>query len=283
MPSYKDFFPDKWLTSDHLKGKVVTITISKVTVEQMYNSLTRQNEGRLAASFVGRAIMLPLNKTQVKAMEAITGTDDYERWRDVRVTLAPARAHNGKGTIVIAAAPPAQAKPVAAAPQDTLVHGRDEPTLVHGRPVPALEPEVDFTPVHGPQDDGDYDPEEEERPVEADPKSGGADPEPGAEDADDLFFSPSDLQNKVRSLHVASTEPMTLQQHTYITRILHDFCGKPAEMILSELIGRAVDTANPAGASVGRYLYDLLRNEGPLPHETSALRDYCQRIQVAVA
>lgn len=256
MPSYRDLMPDKWLTSDHLKGKTVTITITEVTVEQMYNNLTKKQENRLAAAFAGRSIRLPLNKTNAKAMERITGTDDYSLWRNIRVTLTPGRAQNGKGTILISAAPPLNN----AAPPT--VHGPEDEEPVHGPQNPE--------PVHGRA--------EEEEPGVADPKSGGADSEAGAETGDAIFFTPADLQAKIRELHGQSGEPMTEQQHAYITRNLQLNFGRPGEEILSAMLGRPVNAANPAGALVGRYLYELIRTEKPLPDESKALMSYTLRM-----
>lgn len=291
MPSYKELYPDKWLTSEHLKGQVVTITISRVTLEPMYDSQTRRNENRLAASFKGRPIMLPLNKTNLKTLEKITGTDDYDQWVDVRVTLTPARAPNGKGTIVIGKAAPAPA-PVHGPAQPAPVHGRAEEAPVHGRPVHGLPPDPnevrdldapDDELVHGllePEDEGDYDPGEEEPSAEPDPKSVVADPKPSQQngDGDTLFYSPADFQNLVKEAHAASTEPMTEAQHKYVARILGTMTGLPGETVLSELVGREVTLENPAGDQVGRLLYEVMRPGGGPIEQTEALREFGRRL-----
>ena len=103
MPSIKDLWPDKWLRADHLQGKRVVVTIARVDVEELYNPRTRQEQAKIVLTFHGKALRLPINKTQARALAQITQTDDYNAWTGARVVLTPARAPNGSDTIAISA------------------------------------------------------------------------------------------------------------------------------------------------------------------------------------
>lgn len=93
-----ELYPSQWVRSRDLNGKAVTVTIQAVTVEEF-----RTPDGRthLAAvlAFVGKKKRLILNKTQCKALVAITGSERFADWVGCEVQLAPATAPNGKPTI----------------------------------------------------------------------------------------------------------------------------------------------------------------------------------------
>jgi len=260
MPSYKKHYPDRWLSPDHLKDengnpRPVTLTIKSVTEEEAFNPTSKQNETRWAASFPGREIMMLLNKTQCEALAEISGSEDTDDWRSLRVTLTAVRAPNGKRTIKIVAAPPKQ----------TPVHGRAEEAPVHGQPVHG-QPQP--APVHGraqePLVHGDPDPKSDEFNLR-----------PGAEDEDGLFFSVSNLIDNMKTLHATSTGPMSEKQFDFIVGQLRNFGNKDGQQLLSGLVGRECTVENPAGEAAGRYLWELLREDTPKPNERRALRDYC--------
>lgn len=98
--SWKDVYPSQWLTAEDLQGRQATVRISGVAVEELRQQ-TGSKEPKLVLSFAGKAKRLACNKTQCKALAQITGTDLFEGWKDVQITLAPAMASNGKPTIAI--------------------------------------------------------------------------------------------------------------------------------------------------------------------------------------
>ena len=98
--SWKDVYPSQWLTAEDLQGRQATVRISGVAVEELRQQ-TGSKEPKLVLSFVGKSKKMVCNKTQCKALAQITGTDLFEGWKDVQITLAPAMASNGKPTIAI--------------------------------------------------------------------------------------------------------------------------------------------------------------------------------------
>jgi len=98
--SRKDVYPSQWLTAEDLQGRQATVRISGVAVEELRQQ-TGSKEPKLVLSFVGKSKKMVCNKTQCKALAQITGTDLFEGWKDVQITLAPAMASNGKPTIAI--------------------------------------------------------------------------------------------------------------------------------------------------------------------------------------
>lgn len=272
MPSYREQYPDKWLHADRLNGKAVTITITRVTLVEAFNPMTNKKEMRLAASFPGRDVMLLINKTNAQALEKIAGTDQYDQWNNIKVVLKPGRAPNGKATILVSAPVHGRVEPSAQAPVHGLVHGREEDEVVDADMEQmglVMDEDEEFydSPVHGPVDS-------EAMSGQPDPKSAGNGGGLSTK-AEDVFFTITDLTTKVRNLHQQSGEPMSEKQHDYIVRLLDDFAGKPATQVMGLLVGRDVTRENRAGAEVGRYLYELLREGNPLPDETQALRAYC--------
>lgn len=93
-----ELYPSQWVRSRDLNGKAVTVTIQAVTVAEF-----RTPDGRmhLAAvlAFVGKKKRLILNKTQCRALVAITGSERFNEWVGHEVQLTPAMAPNGKPTI----------------------------------------------------------------------------------------------------------------------------------------------------------------------------------------
>jgi hypothetical protein len=95
-----ELYPRQWLRADDLGGKAHDLTIRRADVETL-----RQFDGttapRVVLTFEGARMRLVCNKTQAKALAGLTGSDRFADWAGHRVRLAPATAHNGKGTIAI--------------------------------------------------------------------------------------------------------------------------------------------------------------------------------------
>ena len=141
MPSYREIFPSKWLKADMIEGKRPRVVVERVTVENLYNPSAKKNENKLVAAFRGKELRLILNQTQCKVLEAMAGTDDYTRWRGLEVYLSPAKAANGKDTILVTPASGNLAQPeLIPDDQDTngevdFGMGKTAPKLVHGQEV----------------------------------------------------------------------------------------------------------------------------------------------------
>lgn len=105
-------YPGKYLKADDLNGKSYTLRIVAVNVE-----LVRQFDGtkawKVVLSFDKAQKLLILNKTQCRALAAITGSELFARWQGVTVRLSPVTAQNGKPTIHIAKVLTADSPPIA--------------------------------------------------------------------------------------------------------------------------------------------------------------------------
>lgn len=100
-----DLFPSKYLSAEDLRGNRYTLKIVSADVE-----LLRGIQGEhysAVLTFESAQKRLVLNKTQAQAMAQITKTEVVSAWAGKRIMLSPGRAHNGKPTIVISAAPEA--------------------------------------------------------------------------------------------------------------------------------------------------------------------------------
>jgi hypothetical protein len=75
-----DIYPDKWINGNNLQGEE-KVTISKVRVE------TFGEQNKIVLGFDQMVKELPLNKTNAKTMEKITGKDDYSQWVNTEVVL----------------------------------------------------------------------------------------------------------------------------------------------------------------------------------------------------
>ena len=95
-----ELYPSPWLHADDLQGRTVTVTVARVTIEDV-----RQRDGttetRAVLSFVGKRKRLICNKTQCEALAESTGSEAFADWGRATVTLRPGTAPNGKPTIVI--------------------------------------------------------------------------------------------------------------------------------------------------------------------------------------
>lgn len=112
-------YPDKYLKAEHLNGKSIRATISKVTIEELRNPRKEEEKTRKAVLHFARSQkILPLNKTQAYDLASITGSTDTDAWPGFVVVLSPGRARNNMATIVISAPPqekPPQPEPAASA------------------------------------------------------------------------------------------------------------------------------------------------------------------------
>ena len=113
MPSFKDFFPDKWLKASVINGYRPRVVIESVTVEQVFNPRSKKHERKLAIKFHKKDLLLLLNKTQCNALASICRTEDYDKWAGFEVVLSTTKAPNGADTIVISPVPDAPATPKA--------------------------------------------------------------------------------------------------------------------------------------------------------------------------
>lgn len=92
-------YQSDWLTGgDLLELGPVTVTIERVTLEELY----RSEEKMVVLSFAGKRKRLVLNKTRAQQMVQIGG-DDTDGWVGLVVRLVPAK-QNSKNTIHIMAA-----------------------------------------------------------------------------------------------------------------------------------------------------------------------------------
>lgn len=288
MPSYKDDYPEKWLKAEHLQGKDVTITIANVTREKIFNRQTNQEEVRYAAHFRSSEKMFPLNKTNLTTMEEITGTDQWNEWKNVRVILRAKPTRLGD-TIVLSKA--AQAAAQVSGPNTPLTEQEAQrPSQPASLPVGAWPGDHSTAPqstagapraqstVHGLEEDEDFTrqpPAEEEEEVHGPhyDKSQRTLLDTGAtvEVKQEAFFSIVDLKGKIRDLENMSNGPMSDQQHAFVVHGLAKFSGREGELIMSQLLDKTVNTTNHAGEAVGKYLYELFRENGPYPLETQTL------------
>jgi len=119
MPSYKTVF-GSFLKQEDLGGRAATVVIGSVALESVKDQESGQNEKKLVAHFVGKDKSLIINRTNAEALEAITGSDDYESWvgHPVVLYVDPTIKFGSKtvGGIRFRAVQAAPARPVAPAP-----------------------------------------------------------------------------------------------------------------------------------------------------------------------
>lgn len=84
MASYKAAF-GSFLKKEDLQGREVAVVIERISLESIKND--EGTEKKLVAHFAGKDKGLVLNRTTCETLEAITGTDDTDRWGGVTVVL----------------------------------------------------------------------------------------------------------------------------------------------------------------------------------------------------
>lgn len=119
MPSYKTTF-GSFLKQEDLQGKAAKVVIESVAQEDVKDTDSGKDEHKLVMRFVGKDKAFILNRTNCESLEAICGTDDYERWRGHTVVLFvdPTVKFGGKTVgglrvrAVVSAVPPPPPPPV---------------------------------------------------------------------------------------------------------------------------------------------------------------------------
>lgn len=111
-------FPSKYITAADLNGKPFTLTIKSVTLEEM---VTHENkrEKKPVVWFSGAQKGFVMNVTNARIILALYG-DDTDGWTGKRITLYPTQVRafgEMQDAIRVREEIPAQAKPVARAPQ----------------------------------------------------------------------------------------------------------------------------------------------------------------------
>lgn len=96
-------YPSRWLDTDDLGARRVTVEIVAATMEEVFNRQTNAKETKLAISFKNATKMMILNKTQAFAIATIAGSNDTDNWPGHRITLRAGIAPNRKPTIVVEA------------------------------------------------------------------------------------------------------------------------------------------------------------------------------------
>lgn len=107
-----DLFPSPWLNASDLAGRIITVRIASVSLEEM-----RQPDGKMELkailTFDRAHKRMILNKTQARAIADILGAQAFADWPGHKIQLSAGRAPNGKDTIIVSAAlaphgPPAE-------------------------------------------------------------------------------------------------------------------------------------------------------------------------------
>ncbi len=90
-----DAFPSSFLKVDDLKGQPHTLTILRVTTEQLGDP--SNPEFKPVASFENTKKQLVLNKTNFNTIADVLGEGDTDQWVGKQITLIPARTeYQGK-------------------------------------------------------------------------------------------------------------------------------------------------------------------------------------------
>ena len=104
MPSVLDVY-SVYMQAADLRGQARVLTVAVAAAEEIWNPSAKKAQTFVVLRFEKARKVMKLNKTQAAAMIEITGSDDYSTWPGARVLLSPAKATNGKDTIIITAAP----------------------------------------------------------------------------------------------------------------------------------------------------------------------------------
>ena len=107
-PTIKDLYPDKWIRASDLPREGQTLTITRATIENVYNTIDREQQPRLILDFHEVDTRSILNKTQAFDIAGITKEEDFTKWVGHQLTLTPGVARNRKPTIIYKPAPKAK-------------------------------------------------------------------------------------------------------------------------------------------------------------------------------
>lgn len=99
-----DVYQSSYLKAGDLQGRSVRVTISEVTIDDIYDRRQRKTVQYGVLWFQGKKKGLVINKTRLAQLIEIFGTDNAEAYTNHQVILTPAR-QSGKDTISIVALP----------------------------------------------------------------------------------------------------------------------------------------------------------------------------------
>lgn len=94
-----------YLKAEHLRGVPAKVTIKQVSVTEIFIPNLNQKQPRLLVRFVGKKLVLILNKTHAADLARIAGTGEFSKWVGMSVILSPTKTERGKDTISISAVP----------------------------------------------------------------------------------------------------------------------------------------------------------------------------------
>ena len=146
-----DVFPSKYIKSSDLGGATPTVTISRVSIEEVGQSKDR----RPIIYFEGKEKGCVINKTNAKAVTKIAGSAEMDEWIGTRVQLFVTtvefqgdqvdaiRIRAPKIVPKPAPAPVAAVKPAKPGAKPAPKPAEDEP---EAGPEPEMGPEVDVYP-----------------------------------------------------------------------------------------------------------------------------------------
>jgi len=103
-----DVFPSKYLKSDDLQGRPITVTIERAPLETL-KSPDGKEQTKIVLYFRGAKKALPLNVTNWDACVDACGDDDTDGWPGKQIELYPAKTQMaGKTVDCVRIRPPAQ-------------------------------------------------------------------------------------------------------------------------------------------------------------------------------
>jgi hypothetical protein len=135
MPRISDTYESnsKFLKVDDLQRRKVQVTIADATVEAVGEA------NKIVLSFQGKDKVLPLNITNARMLEFLTGSDNSDDWIGLTITLKPdMTTYQGKPTpcIRIDSELPAQAKRTQAQAAPAGFNARDAQVLTEDESIP---------------------------------------------------------------------------------------------------------------------------------------------------
>lgn len=100
IKTISQLYPSKWLKAADLPLKGGVVTIEACTIEE-FRKPSGKMEPAMVLDFAGKAKRLICNKTQLRAIEEITGTEAFADWPGQQIHIKPGVAPNKKPTVVI--------------------------------------------------------------------------------------------------------------------------------------------------------------------------------------
>ena len=96
MPHYKSMFDNQWLFAFDLQGKERHVQIDKVEAGTLIGQGGRKSK-KPCVYFKGVEKPLALNATNAKAIAAIAGSPDTDKWVGQWITLYPTQCQSPTG------------------------------------------------------------------------------------------------------------------------------------------------------------------------------------------